>query len=352
MATGFLQAQPPALPAEPFHLSESWQLRWAEAYAEGAPVVVPVGSARLRLRLHERGLGPCRFRLLTSATNLQTCYFDLQGGYASEEALEALPNALLEIGATQARIDWLMEDSALLAAGRGWREGHLVTLEPFAVSPLADCRDDFEVYLGRAGSSLRKYWKACCRHILNGPIEFRIVTGGAGLGSLLDEMFALEASGWKGREGTAILSKAEDTRFYRTLAFDAEAAGALRIATLREEGRLLAYEYCVVGQDRILAMKVGYDEARGRLQPGHMVALMNIRDACSDPAISWYDMLGNGMRVAEYKRRFATDYVTLWRVRLFARTPAGWLLYALYRAKPLAKELRNRCRGLLRRLAA
>ena len=339
MATAFLEPEAVA-PAEPFHLSEGWQRCWGEAYSDGAPVAVPVGDARLRLRRHDQRLGA----LLTSATNLQTCYFDLEGGHASEEALGALPGQLLRTGAAQVRIDWLAEDSPLLAASQGWRERHLAIVEPFAVSPLADCRTNFEDYLGRAGSSLRKYWKACRRHIVDGPIEFRIVTGGPGLGALIDEMFALEASGWKGREGTAILCNDEDARFYRSLAFAAEEAGALRIATLREEGRLLAYEYSVVGGDRILAMKVGYDESRSRMQPGHMIALMNIRDACSDPALAWYDMLGNGMRVAEYKKRFATDYTTLWRVRLFARTPVGRLLYALHRGKPVAKRLRNRFR--------
>ncbi len=312
-------------------------------------MALPVGRARLHMLPCEGRTGPLRFPLLTSATNLQTCYFDLEGGNGDGETLKELPVRLLATGAAQVRIDWLEEGSALLAAGRAWTQRHLATVEPFAVSPLANCSDDFEAYLARAGSSVRKYWKACRRHVLDGPIEFRIVTGGPRLRELVEEMFALEAAGWKGREGTAILSTAEDTRFYRALAFAAEEAGALRIATLRQEGRLLAYEYCIVAGDSVLAMKVGYDESRSRIQPGHMVALMNIRDACMEPAVRWYDMLGNGMRVADYKRRFATDYRTLYRVRLFARTPVGRLLYALYRAKPLAKALRDRIRRLAER---
>ena len=348
MATALLadDLAPPEPAAEPFHLSAGWARCWAEAYGEGEAIELPLGGGRLRLAGAQGRFGPLRFPLLTSATNLQTCYFDVAGA-ATAEALASLPARLLATGAVQVRIDWLDASSRLLAAGHAWRRRrHRVTVEPFAVSPLADCRGSFEAYLGRAGSSVRKYWKACRRMILEGPIEFRIVTGGTGLSALVDEMFALEAAGWKGREGTAILSKDEDARFYRALAFAAAEAGALRIATLREEGRLLAYEYCVVGGGSVLAMKVGYDESRGRLQPGHMVALMNIREACGDPAIAWYDMLGNGMRVAQYKRRFATDYRTLHRVRLFAETPMGGLLYALYRARPFAKALRDRLRSL------
>jgi CelD/BcsL family acetyltransferase involved in cellulose biosynthesis len=325
----------------PFHLTDAWSHCWAAAYGEGQPLTLDAGGARLHMRLQKERLGPLRFTLLAGATNLQTCYFDLEGEGAPPEALAELPAHMLRTGAAQVRMDWLAEGSRLLAAARFWASRHPMLVEAFALSPLADCSGSFDAYIARAGSSVAKYWKACRRHILNGPLDFSIVTGGPGLGTLLEEMFALEADGWKGREGSAILSIPADTVFYRSLAFAAAEAGALRIALLREEGRLIAFEYCVVGGDTIFAMKVGYDENRRRLQPGHMAALMNIRDACTDPEIAWYDMLGNSMRLAAYKQRFATDYRTVSRIRLFARTPAGLLLYALYRAKPLVRRLRS-----------
>jgi hypothetical protein len=303
-------------------------------------MVFDLGGARLRMSLQSSRLGPLRFRLLASRTNLQTCYADIEGGDPAPGALAALPRRLLHTGAAQVRVDWLQEDSALLASARSWAPRYPTLVEPFALSPLADCRESFEAYLARAGTSVSKYWKACRRHILNGPLDFSIVTGGPGLPALLEEMFALEASGWKGREGSAILSCPADARFYRSLALAAAEAGALRIALLREEGQLIAFEYCVVGAGTVFAMKVGYDEERRRLQPGHLAALMNIRDACGDPALQWYDMLGNSMRLAAYKQRFATDYRTVSRIRLFPRRPLGLLLYALYRAKPFAKRLR------------
>ena len=347
MATA-LSLPPESSPPRPFHLSKGWARCWAEAYGEARPHCFDLDGARLRMEFRKERFGPLHFTLLASATNLQTCYFDLEGeaSPAALAALASLPQRLLGTGAAQVRIDWLDAQSPLLAAAEEWRGSTRLCIEPFAVSPLADCRAGFEAYLARAGSSVGKYWKACRRHILNGPIQFSVVTGGSDLGALLDEMFALEASGWKGREGTAILCNPADARFYRSLAFAAAEAGALRIALLREEERLLAYELCVIGGDSVLAMKVGYDESRSKLQPGHMVALMNIRGACADPAIAWYDMLGNGMRVAAYKQRFATDYRPLYRIRLFGGSATGRLLYALYRAKPLAKRLRDGLRSL------
>lgn len=336
-------ASPAAQPAQPFHLSDGWARCWADAYGSGGGLDVALGRARLRLERRRERVGPLRLPLLASATNLQTCYFDLDAD-APPEALHALPERLLAQGTPQVRIDWLPMGSPLLAAASAWQERHLVLIEPFARSPLADCRGSFEDYLARTGSTLRKVWKSCRRHVLEGALDFAVVTGGQRLDLLLEEMFALEASGWKGRVGNAILCREDDRRFYTALGHAAARAGALRIATLREDGRLLAYEYCIVSGDAVLAMKVGYDESRARLQPGHMAALLNIADACADAAIGWYDMLGNGMRIADYKSRFATDYRTLYRIRLFSRGPLGRILYAAYRAKPMARRLRNRLR--------
>jgi hypothetical protein len=164
--------------AEPFHLSEAWARCWAEAYGEGRPILFDAGEARLRTALLPDRFGP----LLASTTNLQTCYFDLAGGAAPAAELDRLPARLLGTGAAQVRIDWLGEGARLLEAARAWRTGHLVTIDPFALSPIADCGRPFEAYLEDGGKSLRKYWKACRRHILEGPLALDFVTGGSGLG--------------------------------------------------------------------------------------------------------------------------------------------------------------------------
>ena len=342
MATA-LASPPPVAEAPPFHLSGAWARCWAEAYG-GQAADFDVDGATLRMELRNDKLGPLRFRLLTSATNLQTCYFDVEGE-PSRDALAALPERLLATGADQVRIDWLTADSPLIAAAAGWAERHAVIVEPFALSPLADCREGVDAYLARTGGTLRKIWKASRRHLREG-LDFAIVVGGPRLDAILAEMFALEAAGWKGREGTAILARPDDLAFYTRLAHEAAAAGALRLALVREEGRIIAYEYCLVAGREVLALKVGYDESRARLQPGHMAALLNIAAACADPGLDWYDMLGNGMRVAPYKQRYATDYRNLHRVRLFAPTMRGRLLHAAYRARPFAKAGIARLRAL------
>ena len=106
MATAPLMPPEPEPVPEPFHLSAAWARCWAGAYGGGRALVLDLGGPRLRMARRSARLGPLRFGLLASATNLQTCYFDLEGTPA-HEALTGLPTRLLRTGVAQVRIDWL-----------------------------------------------------------------------------------------------------------------------------------------------------------------------------------------------------------------------------------------------------
>ena len=322
----------------PFHVSERWWRSFSAAYGSSAAM-----AGGLRMREGEDWLGPLRVASLQSATNLQTCYFDAE---AEPGTLADLPARLFaETRADQIRFDWLAPDSRLLAAAEGWARRWPLVVEETALSPVVDCTGPFEVYLARCGSTVRKYWRTCRREILEGKrLEFAIVRGGPGLEPLVAELLALEAAGWKGRNGTAILASRADSAFYTSLAPAAAEAGALRLALLRSEGRVVAFEYCLVSEGRVMALKVGYDETLARLQLGHVLALMNIRDACADPALANYDMLSNSLRIAGYKRRFATGYEPVRRLRLFRPTARGRFLQAGFAARAALKRARRRLR--------
>ena len=343
MATRLLPTnEAPEVPAAeapvPFHISDGWWRSFTAAYGEAA--ALPGG---LRMREGEDWLGPLRMATLASATNLQTAYFDAD---AEPGALADLPARLFaHTSSEQIRFDWLGGDARLLRAAAGWARRWPVVVEETALSPVVDCTGPFEAYLARCGSTVRKYWRTCRREILEAKrLEFAVVRGGPGLEPLVAELLALEAAGWKGRNGTAILASRPDTAFYTSLAPAAAEAGALRLALLRSEARVVAFEYCLESAGRVLALKVGYDETLARLQLGHVLALMNIRDACADPALATYDMLSNSLRIAEYKRRFATGYEPVRRLRIFRPTARGRVLHAGFAARAALKRARRRLR--------
>jgi hypothetical protein len=336
----------------PFHLSDAWWRCWTDAFGGEALRPAALGDGTLRMMLLDRKLGPLRFRSLQSATNLDTCYFDAPPGTAPE-ALADLPERLFATSdAHKLRFDWLRDGSPLLAAAEQWGKRYPVTIEPYATSSVVDCQEPFEAYLERAGKSVKKYWRTCRRELLGAKrLDVEFVSGGPDVPNLVAEMLALEAAGWKGREGSAILNNPAEADFYTNLAPVAAAHGALRLALLREEGRLIAFEYCIVSDGVVLALKVGYAEDRARLQPGHILALMNIRDCCSRPDLHFYDMLGNSNRIAAYKRRFATDYWTIFRIRVYGPSLKGRLLHAAFKARAALKALRGRARYLVDRRA-
>jgi CelD/BcsL family acetyltransferase involved in cellulose biosynthesis len=241
-------------------------------------------------------------------------------------------------------LEYVPEGSRLLEAARTWDPRHM-TILPQAAAPVADCRGAYSDWLAARSKRARSRWAKLERMLVGDMgMQFEVLDGRDRLGALLDECLAVEQSGWKGREGTAILDNAADTLFYTSLAREAAAAGVLRLAVLRHEGRIVAFEYGVIGGDRLFLLKVGYDEAFEQLSVGHVLATLNIRHCCVDPDIAWYDKLGNGMTPAAYKLRFSDRIDTLYRITLFGRSWRGRLLHLYQRARYRAKLLRDRWR--------
>lgn len=288
---------------EDFVVSAAWFGAWDAAYGNG--VAHAVGGVRL-LDTRAR-LGPLPYRLRRSRTNPHTAIFDA-------EPAGVTPAALLA-GADVVRLDYLPEQSLLLAAARTWPGARIA---PHALAPVVDCRSPYADWLKRRSKRIRQRWPKQERHVFE-TLGFRYerLSAADDLPMLLAELFTLERAGWKGREGTAIADSAADTRFYTGLATRAMAGGALRLALLRDGERLVAFEYAVLGGDTAYILKVGYDEAYEDASVGHVLAARHIRDCCDDPRIAWYDQLGNGMTPAPYKLRFADAVHERWRVTLY-----------------------------------
>jgi CelD/BcsL family acetyltransferase involved in cellulose biosynthesis len=159
----------------------------------------------------------------------------------------------------------------------------------------------------------------------------------------LDEALALEASGWKGAEGGAILKSAELTEFYRELAraFDAERRFAL--ATLRVDRRLAAVAICLVDFDRMWLLKTAYDEALGVYSPGTLLAFA-IVERCFQLGLDACELLGD---IAEWKRRLRPRTREYDSFRLYRRRPGPLAAFAYRRF--LRPSLRRVYRDVRRR---
>jgi len=107
--------------------------------------------------------------------------------------------------------------------------------------------------------------------------------------ALLQRFYEIEASGWKGREGTAIASAPDTLRFYNAIARVFAAEKAFTLHLLRVNDRILAGSFGVTVDGCFYPLKWGYDEAYSKYRPGRVLTAETLRD-CWERGIRFFDM--------------------------------------------------------------
>ena len=168
-----------------------------------------------------------------------------------------------------------------------------------------------------------------------GLITFHETGAQADWSNWFEAGLALEASGWKGAEGSAIAQGAEVAAFYREVAAASAASRRLRLYTLACDGRPIAFRLSILDEGTLFLLKTAYDEQFARFGPGNLLLRRVLRHAFDDPAISAVDLVGH----PEWKRPWSTDSERLMRVRA---APAGTLTGCLLSIEPVVKRVRNK----------
>jgi CelD/BcsL family acetyltransferase involved in cellulose biosynthesis len=109
--------------------------------------------------------------------------------------------------------------------------------------------------------------------------------------SVMERFAALEATGWKARQGSALGQQRQLFDFYRRYGRRAAAAGTLRVSTLRFGSHVAAMEIVVDAFNRRWQLKVAYDEAVARYSPGLQLLHHTLADAFAR-RLSAYEFLG------------------------------------------------------------
>jgi len=138
-------------------------------------------------------------------------------------------------------------------------------------------------------------------------VELDLADGRERLDEVLEEAFRIEASGWKGTNGTAITSRPDTRRFYRDVARWAAGEGWLRIAFLRLDGHAVAMMYLLETE--------GFE----RHSPG-MVLLASVIEDAFGRDVDRVELLGGDER---YKLAFTGDVHDRLRFQAFACSARG-----------------------------
>jgi CelD/BcsL family acetyltransferase involved in cellulose biosynthesis len=122
-----------------------------------------------------------------------------------------------------------------------------------------------------------------------GALESRMLAGAADLPRWCEDFLALEASGWKGREGTALACAAEDAAFFRDAAAAALAAGRLLFLRLDLDGRAIAMLANFLHMQGAFSFKIAFDEQLARFSPGVLIEIDNLRAVQESARVAWMD---------------------------------------------------------------
>lgn len=226
---------------------------------------------------------------------------------------------------------------AIAESGRRTREG------PGPRSPYLRLPGSFDELLAARSANLRSQFRRRRRALeRGGELRLRTTTGGAALERDLDAALRIEASGWKGRAGTAILSRPDTERLYREFASAASDRGWLRLHLLELDGVPIAGDLgCALNGEGFL-VKTGFDESLADASPG-LVLRGEVLRASIDEGLHGYDFLGGPDR---FKLRWAEELrprTTLRAYRGLASVPSEAWHHAL---KPVLRRGRRRLREL------
>lgn len=127
-----------------------------------------------------------------------------------------------------------------------------------------------------------------------GKVTVERIDGGLELEGWLEQGYALEQSGWKGRRGTAIAQDKATRGFYSELARTAAQLGKLSLYFLHSGGRPVAFHYGLTHAGRYLLLKPGYDEGLKECSPGQLLMDEVLKD-CIARGLTEFDFLGPNM---------------------------------------------------------
>jgi CelD/BcsL family acetyltransferase involved in cellulose biosynthesis len=262
-----------------------------------------------------------------------------------EDARRALWEELARLAPKRLHLDQMRVGSAeteiacqaLTSAGYGVLASVREEACPYVVLP-----GTFEELLASRSRNARQQVRSRRRDLDRaGTVQFRTACCGSDVERDFEAFVRLEASGWKGREGTAIASKPEASSFYQGFVRRAAERGWLRLHLLELDGTLIAGSLVVAFGGEGFFLKTAFDESYAQLGPGVVVMAEMLRAACEE-GLRGMDLLG---RADQYKMRWTDTTRPRQRLRMY-RGPVGRIAQRAWNgtAHPRLVALRDRAR--------
>lgn len=180
-----------------------------------------------------------------------------------------------------------------------------------------------------------------CNNKLNkmGELSLQQVLSVNEFPAAFERFLEVEASGWKGHDdrGHAISNEARLVGFFRQLGEDFVQSGQCLINLLKLDNQVIAGQFCILINNRIHILKIGFDEHYRNVSAGY-VLLGRLIDYCYEQGIREINFITNGKWTDDWH---ALSRDTL-RISIFNTTLKGTLGYVLGRMVSLRRSLSER----------
>ncbi len=133
---------------------------------------------------------------------------------------------------------------------------------------------------------LRRHWRRLSE---TGAVLFTVAKEPAAVAVALEDFFALEAAGWKGRAGTAAAVRDEWRRFTRAAVIGLAAEGKVWLNRILVDGTAIAAAIVLRSGRQAWFWKIAYDEGFARFSPGVMLSVALTDELLEDPTIERTD---------------------------------------------------------------
>jgi CelD/BcsL family acetyltransferase involved in cellulose biosynthesis len=201
---------------------------------------------------------------------------------------------------------------------------------------------------GLGGKKLKELRRQRHRLAEHGAVRFEAARTPEQVTSAIEMFLALEASGWKGRRGTALVQDDGDAGFVRRATVALAETDQCEIVSLRAGDIPVAAAIVLRHQDRAFYFKVGIDERFAKFSPGVQLTLDLTRHLCADPDIASADSTATAdhpMINPIWRGRFAIGDVL---VPLRRRDPVVALIHAALTLRRFAYQSARRAVHLIR----
>jgi hypothetical protein len=141
-----------------------------------------------------------------------------------------------------------------------------------------------------------------------GTLEYPALAPDGNIDRWIEEFLQLEASGWKGKEKSAMNCQDADRRFFEAIARSAFEKGRLSMLAIHLDGQVIASQCNFLAGSGAFAFKVAFDERYARFSPGVLLEIEHIRrlhgsssvdwmDSCCGRPDTYFDALCNGRKI-------------------------------------------------------